>query len=81
MKKLAIATSSGSYKGVFIHGVLSFFEYMNFQAEAYASCSSSALIAALASVNKLNKISISVMKMKVLVINFKKDILKKVIIL
>ncbi len=60
MKKLAIATSSGGYKGVFIHGVLSFFEQMNFQADAYASCSSSALFSALASIKKINNITNSI---------------------
>ncbi len=60
MNKLAIATSSGGYKGVFIHGVLSFFEQENFQADAYASCSSSALFSALASIEKINTISKSI---------------------
>jgi predicted patatin/cPLA2 family phospholipase len=60
MNKLAIATSSGGYKGVFIHGVLSLFEQKNFQADAYASCSSSALFSALASIKKINTISNSI---------------------
>jgi hypothetical protein len=60
MKDLAITTSSGGFKGVFIHGVLSLYEKENFLAEAYASCSSSALVAASASIKKLNTISISI---------------------
>ncbi|MBT8391889.1 MAG: hypothetical protein KJO48_08990, partial [Ignavibacteria bacterium] len=60
MKDIAIATSSGGFKGVFIHGVLSLFEKENFSAEAYASCSSSALVAASASIKKLSTISISI---------------------
>jgi len=57
MNKLAIATSGGGYKGVFIQGVLSLFEQEGFWVDAYASCSSSALFSALASVNKINTIS------------------------
>lgn len=60
MNKLAIATSSGGYKGVFVHGVLSFFEQENFLADAYAACSSSALISALSAAKKVNTISTSV---------------------
>ena len=60
MKDIAITTSSGGYKAVFIHGVLSLFEKENFLAEAYASCSSSALVAALATIKKINTISISI---------------------
>jgi len=57
MNKLAIATSGGGYKGVFIHGVLSLLEQKSFMADAYASCSSSALFSALASIKKINIIS------------------------
>jgi hypothetical protein len=60
MNDIAITTSSGGFKGVFIHGVLSIFEKENFFAEAYASCSSSALVAASATVKKLSTISISI---------------------
>jgi predicted patatin/cPLA2 family phospholipase len=60
MNDIAITTSSGGFKGVFIHGVLSLFEKENFLADAYASCSSSALVAASATVKKLNTISISI---------------------
>jgi predicted patatin/cPLA2 family phospholipase len=60
MKDFAITTSSGGFKGVFIHGVLSLFEKENFLAEAYASCSSSALVAASAAIKKINTISISI---------------------
>ena len=57
MNKLAIATSGGGYKGVFIHGVLSLFEQESIMADTYASCSSSALFSALASIKKVNTIS------------------------
>jgi predicted patatin/cPLA2 family phospholipase len=60
MKDIAITTSSGGFKGVFIHGVLSLFEKENFLAEAYASCSSSALVAASAVIKKISTISISI---------------------
>ena len=60
MKDIAITTSSGGFKGVFIQGVLSFFEKESFLAEAYASCSSSALVAASATIKKNNTISISI---------------------
>ncbi|MEJ2104147.1 MAG: hypothetical protein P8X47_06155 [Ignavibacteriaceae bacterium] len=60
MKDIAITTSSGGYKGVFVHGVLSLFENENFLAEVYAACSSSALVAASASIKKISTISISI---------------------
>ena len=60
MKDTAITASSGGYKGVFIHGVLSLFEKEDFLAEAYGSCSSSALVAALANIKKVNTVSISI---------------------
>ena len=59
MKDIAITTSSGGYKAVFIHEVLSLFERENFVAEVYGSCSFSALVAALANIKKINTISIS----------------------
>jgi predicted patatin/cPLA2 family phospholipase len=57
MNKLAIATSGGGYKGVFIQGILSLFEQEGFYVDAYASCSSSALFSALASIKKIDTIS------------------------
>jgi len=60
MKNTAIATTSGGYKNVFTQGVLSFFEANNFVANAYASCSSSALGAALASIRKLKDLPYSI---------------------
>jgi len=41
MSSFAIATMSGSLKGVFVHGVLHALEEANFKADAYAGCSSS----------------------------------------
>ena len=43
MKSLAIACASGTFKGVFVHGVLSAFESSNFRADAYGGASSSTL--------------------------------------
>ena len=59
MKDIAIATTSGGYKSVFIQGVLSAFEEKGFYASAYGSCSSSAMVTALATVKKLSDFPLS----------------------
>ena len=60
MNNVAIATTSGGYKSAFVQGVLSFFEEMEFLASAYASCSSSAMVVALAAVKKIKDFPLSV---------------------
>ncbi|MFQ5923801.1 MAG: hypothetical protein ACE5M4_13245 [Anaerolineales bacterium] len=50
---IAIACASGSFRGAFVHGVLSAFEGSQFQADAYAAASSSAFPAAYAAIGKL----------------------------
>jgi hypothetical protein len=52
--KIGIACSAGSYKGVFIHGVLEAFEELSFRAHVYATCSSSAVPGAFASISELS---------------------------
>jgi hypothetical protein len=49
----AIVCASGSFRGAFVHGVLSAFEGTRFQADAYAAASSSAFPAAYAAIGKL----------------------------
>lgn len=48
MSKTAIACASGSFKGVFVHGVLKAFEENGFYADAYTAASSSTIPAVLA---------------------------------
>jgi hypothetical protein len=52
MNSLGIACASGTYKGVFVHGVLSAFEASGFRADAYAGASSSTLSTAAAAMGK-----------------------------
>jgi predicted acylesterase/phospholipase RssA len=54
--KIGIACSAGSYKGVFVHGVLEAFEELSFRADVYASCSSSAVPTAFASTGGLEQL-------------------------
>ncbi|MDM9382746.1 hypothetical protein QUB80_18805 [Chlorogloeopsis sp. ULAP01] len=56
MKSLGIACTSGSFKGVFIHGILSAFESINIRANAYAAASSSTLLTACAAIGKALKL-------------------------
>jgi hypothetical protein len=49
-----IACMAGSFKGVFVHGVLRALEDADFVAEAYAAASSSALLAAYAAIGSMN---------------------------
>lgn len=57
MTKLAIACASGSFKGVFVHGVLQAFEDAHFFADAYAAASSSTIPASFASIRSLHRIT------------------------
>ena len=50
---LGIACAAGSYKGVFVHGVLDCFDAAGLRAEAYAAASSSAVCAAHAAAGRL----------------------------
>jgi hypothetical protein len=54
--RIGIACSAGSYKGVFVHGVLEAFEELSFRADVYASCSSSAVPTAFASIGGLERL-------------------------
>jgi predicted patatin/cPLA2 family phospholipase len=55
----AISCMSGGYKTVFTHGVLTAFEENSFFSEAYAGCSSSALISAYATIGKIRELDLS----------------------
>lgn len=59
MDDIAICCMSGGYKNVFTHGVLRAFEEKGIRAKAYASCSSSVLIAAFAAFNKVSALDLS----------------------
>ncbi|MBW4684086.1 MAG: hypothetical protein KME40_03095 [Komarekiella atlantica HA4396-MV6] len=58
MKSLGIACASGSFKGVFVHGVLSAFESLNNRANVYAGASSSTLITACAAIGKACEVGV-----------------------
>ena len=55
--QIGIACSAGSYKGIFVHGVLAALEDAGFRAQVYAACSSSAVPAAFASVGELEQLN------------------------
>ena len=55
---VAIACASGSFKTVFVHGVLSAFEEANIQVDAYASASGSVLAAAWAMIGKAREVGV-----------------------
>jgi hypothetical protein len=59
MKSLGIACASGTYKGVFVHGVLSAFEEAGLRADAYAGASSSTLSTAGAAIEKAREIGVA----------------------
>ncbi len=59
MKSKAISCMSGGYKSVFTQGVLTAFENSNFIVDAYASCSSSSIISAFASFQKIKDLDLS----------------------
>ncbi|MCC3405553.1 MAG: hypothetical protein JGK17_08160 [Microcoleus sp. PH2017_10_PVI_O_A] len=52
-KSLAIACYSGSFKGAFIHGVLSAFEIAGLRANAYAAASSSVIPCSMAAIGRV----------------------------
>jgi hypothetical protein len=52
-KSLAIACYSGSFKGAFIHGVLSAFEVAGLRANAYAAASSSVIPCSMAAIGRV----------------------------
>lgn len=56
-QKTGIACMSGSFKAVFVHGVLSAFEAKNFSASVYGGCSASAIPVAYASIGKLHELN------------------------
>lgn len=58
MKSLAIACASGTFKGVFVHGVLSAFEVLGVKANAYAGASSSTLSTACAAIGKACEVGV-----------------------
>lgn len=60
--KIAISCTSGGYKNVFTQGVLKAFEERNIRADAYAACSSSALIAAFAAFEKVGTLDLTFWK-------------------
>jgi hypothetical protein len=53
---IAIACAAGSFRGTFIHGVLSTFEQNGFRADAYAAASSSILPAAMAALGRIQQL-------------------------
>ena len=57
-KSLAIACSSGSFKGAFVHGVLNALELAKIRADAYAAASSSVLPTAWAAINKVRELGV-----------------------
>lgn len=59
LKNNAVSCMSGGYKTIFTQGVLAAFEDNEFIAEAYAGCSSSALIASYAAFGKIREFDIS----------------------
>lgn len=59
---IAVCCMSGGYKNVFTHGVLRAFEDNGFNANVYAACSSSVLIAAYAAITRMNMLDLSLWK-------------------
>jgi hypothetical protein len=57
-ERIAIVCSTGGFKGVFIHGVLSAFELAGFRAAAYGAASSSVLPAAAAAAGRVNRLGV-----------------------
>lgn len=53
---IAIACAAGSFRGAFIHGVLSAFEQNGFRADAYAAASSSIIPAAMAALGWIQQL-------------------------
>ena len=64
--KIAVACSGGSFRGIFIHGVLEAFNRAGFRPDAFAAASSSAVLAAHAAVGKLDALeSVQYWKLRV----------------
>jgi hypothetical protein len=57
-KSLAIACASGSFKGVFVHGVLTALESAGIRANAYAAASSSVITTAWAAIGKASQLGV-----------------------
>ncbi len=57
---LAIACMSGSFKGVFVHGVLAELEALGLRADAYAAASSSTLPAAYAAIGAVSEVGMRI---------------------
>ena len=55
-KRWAVACMAGSFKGVFVHGVLHGLEAAGFRADAYAAASSSTLVAAFAAAGQVRHV-------------------------
>jgi predicted patatin/cPLA2 family phospholipase len=55
----AIACTSGGFKAIFVHGVLSAFEEANFRPDAYSAASASVVVAALANVSQASQAGIN----------------------
>jgi hypothetical protein len=58
MKSFAIACASGSFKGVFTHGVLTALESAGIRANAYAAASSSVITTAWATIGKIRELGV-----------------------
>ncbi|NJL62802.1 MAG: hypothetical protein HC903_14400 [Methylacidiphilales bacterium] len=58
MKKIAIACASGSFKGAFVHGVLTALESAGIRANAYAAASSSVITTAWATIGKAKELGV-----------------------
>ncbi len=57
-KNIAVACMSGSFKGVFVHGVLTALGTFNISFSAYAASSSTTLPAAYAAIDKMSQLPI-----------------------
>ncbi len=58
LQSLAIASSAGGFKGVFVHGVLSALETADIRADAYAAASSSVFPSLSAAIGQANEIGL-----------------------
>src|SRR6266566_249726 len=58
LQSLAIASSAGGFKGVFVHGVLSALETAGIRADAYAAASSSVFPSISAAIGQANEIGL-----------------------
>ncbi|MCK5149152.1 hypothetical protein KAR48_20525 [bacterium] len=60
MNNLAIASMSGSFKSIFVHGVLTAFEKNKLHASAYAASSCSVMPTSMAAIGQLSSLSIEI---------------------